>query len=226
MNGILGDEMGLGKTCQTIGQLSVLKEKKVPGPYLVVAPLSTLVNWHREVGMWTDGKLTAMTYHGAADKRAELRSQWSTVDVVITSYEICMRDIRHFQQPRFSGRTDPNCWKYLAIDEGHRIKNKDCRLIRELKTIDSANRLLLTGTPLQNDLTELWALLNFLLPNIFDDLKSFQAWFDFDQQAMGDAGPPPPPLCCAAAACLAAAAATPATTTLSSGASRTVRRGR
>ena len=78
-------------------------------------------------------------------------------------------------------RANPTEWKYLTIDEGHRLKNKDCRLIRELKTINSANRLLLSGTPLQNDLTELWALLNFLLPNIFDDLRSFQSWFDFAQ---------------------------------------------
>ena len=99
-----------------------------------------------------------------------------------------MRDIKFFQNPRFSNRTakEDQQWKYLAVDEGHRLKNKDCRLIRELKTINSANRLLLTGTPLQNDLTELWALLNFLLPNIFDDLRSFQKWFDFDQNAMGD----------------------------------------
>ena len=78
-------------------------------------------------------------------------------------------------------------WKFVIIDEGHRLKNMNCRLIRELKTIcdqhsgaSPCNRLLLTGTPLQNNLTELWSLLNFLLPSIFDDLDSFQAWFDFD----------------------------------------------
>ncbi|KAJ1943203.1 putative ATPase [Linderina macrospora] len=71
-------------------------------------------------------------------------------------------------------------WKYIIIDEGHRIKNMNCKLIRDLKMYQSANRLLLTGTPLQNSLAELWALLNFLLPEIFDDLDSFQAWFDFN----------------------------------------------
>jgi ATP-dependent DNA helicase len=188
MNGILGDEMGLGKTIQTIGMMSNLKEKNVKGPFLVVAPLSTLANWNREVPQWTEGKMSSMLYHGSQEKRAELRLQWGTTDVIVTSFEICMRDIKFFQNPKFSNRTakEDQQWKYLAVDEGHRLKNKDCRLIRELKTINSANRLLLTGTPLQNDLTELWALLNFLLPNIFDDLRSFQKWFDFDQNAMGD----------------------------------------
>ena len=188
MNGILGDEMGLGKTIQTIGMMSNLKEKSVKGPFLVVAPLSTLANWNREVPQWTEGKMSSMLYHGAQEARAELRTKWGETDVIVTSFEICMRDIKFFQNPKFSNRTakEDQQWKYLAVDEGHRLKNKDCRLIRELKTIDSANRLLLTGTPLQNDLTELWALLNFLLPNIFDDLRSFQKWFDFDQNAMDD----------------------------------------
>ncbi|XP_054238720.1 lymphoid-specific helicase isoform X2 [Indicator indicator] len=69
-------------------------------------------------------------------------------------------------------------WKYLIVDEGHRIKNMNCRLIRELKRFNADNKLLLTGTPLQNNLAELWSLLNFLLPDVFDDLKSFESWFD------------------------------------------------
>ena len=96
--------------------------------------------------------------------------------MVVTSFEIAMRDVSYFQRP---GRWQR--WKYLAVDEGHRLKNKDCRLIREL--IPADNRLLLTGrmkTPLQNDLTELSSLLNFILPEIFDSLSAFQSWFDFD----------------------------------------------
>merc|ERR1719195_2170889 len=69
-------------------------------------------------------------------------------------------------------------WRYIVVDEGHRLKNMNCRLIRELKQYNSANRLLLTGTPLQNNLSELWSLLNFLLPEIFDDLRVFESWFD------------------------------------------------
>jgi len=79
-----------------------------------------------------------------------------------------MNDRKHLQRYR---------WKYIIVDEGHRIKNLNCKLIRELKSYHSANRLLLTGTPLQNNLSELWSLLNFLLPDIFDDLESFQNWY-------------------------------------------------
>jgi ATP-dependent DNA helicase len=104
------------------------------------------------------------------------------VHVVVTSFEIAMRDVAYFQRPGRWSR-----WKYLAVDEGHRLKNKDCRLIRELKSIPVDNRLLLTGTPLQNDLTELWSLLNFILPEIFDSLAAFQSWFDFDSSNIVDA---------------------------------------
>jgi len=179
LNGILGDEMGLGKTVQSIAMLAHLKEKNVPGPFLVVGPLSTLHNWLNEFKKWTPG-MDAVIYHGSKDERKAIRGQFfrkkgdGSFPVMITSYEIVIRDIAELR--RLS-------WKFVIIDEGHRLKNMNCRLIRELKTIamsKDCNRLLLTGTPLQNNLTELWSLLNFLLPDIFDDLDSFQAWFDFD----------------------------------------------
>merc|ERR1711887_401251 len=93
----------------------------------------------------------------------------STATVVITSFEIAMRDRKSLQNMP---------WKYLVVDEGHRMKNFQCKLVRELKQYNSSHRLLLTGTPLQNDLSELWSLLNFLLPEIFDDLRVFESWFD------------------------------------------------
>lgn len=122
-------------------------------------------------------------YHGTQGEREELRLHHGLAAggahvadcVVVTSYEICMNDRKHLQHLK---------WKYIIVDEGHRLKNLNCRLIQELKAYSSVNRLLLTGTPLQNNLAELWSLLNFLLPEIFDDLKSFQAWFDFDD--LGD----------------------------------------
>ena len=90
--------------------------------------------------------------------------------VIVTSYEICILDraaLSHFK------------FKYLVIDEGQRVKNRDCRLVRELKKLNTENRLLLSGTPIQNTLEELWSLLNFVNPQIFDDLAVFQSWFGF-----------------------------------------------
>ena len=90
--------------------------------------------------------------------------------VIVTSYEIVLADIKNFQKFQ---------WKYIVVDEGHRLKNMNCKLIRELRTLRSDNKLLLTGTPLQNNLTELWSLLNFLLPDVFSSLENFESWFDF-----------------------------------------------
>jgi ATP-dependent DNA helicase len=117
--------------------------------------------------------IPVILYHGTVDERQHLRNKKmrrldpDTFPVIVTSYEMVMNDRKYLE--KFA-------WKYIIVDEGHRIKNLNCRLIRELKACRSANRLLLTGTPLQNNLSELWSLLNFLLPDIFDDLESFQDW--------------------------------------------------
>ncbi|XP_041803253.1 lymphoid-specific helicase [Chelmon rostratus] len=177
INGILADEMGLGKTIQCIAHIAMMIEKKVTGPFLVVAPLSTLPNWINEFKRFTP-ELSVLLYHGPQPERAKLLKQirrpqgpLSMCPVVVTSFEISMIDRKFLQ--RFQ-------WKYLIVDEGHRIKNLNCRLVRELKMLPTDNKLLLTGTPLQNNLAELWSLLNFLLPEVFDDLKSFESWFDID----------------------------------------------
>jgi len=192
LNGILADEMGLGKTIQCISLLSHLIYHGVKGPFLIVGPLSTLANWIKEFGRWTPG-IPVLMYHGTKEERVDLRATklksnyqvtgipnaptGTMYPVVVTSYEMVMND------RKFLGKLK---WKYIIVDEGHRIKNLNCKLIRELKSYSSANRVLLTGTPLQNNLTELWSLLNFLLPDIFDDLESFQSWFDFS--AIGEEG--------------------------------------
>ncbi|KAE8147842.1 SNF2 family N-terminal domain-containing protein [Aspergillus avenaceus] len=175
--GILADEMGLGKTVQAISLLAFFKEKKVSGPFLIAAPLSTVSNWVDEFARWTPGIKTVL-YHGTKDERAEIRRKMMSMKnqrdmdfpVVCTSYEICMNDRKFLGQYQ---------WRYIIVDEGHRLKNMNCRLIKELLNYNSANRLLITGTPLQNNITELWSLLHFLLPEIFNDLNSFQSWFDF-----------------------------------------------
>lgn len=187
LNGILADEMGLGKTLQTIAFISFLIEKNVGGPFLVVVPLSTLNNWENEFKKFAPA-IPTVKYHGDKKTRhnmwqhvkvpyemrglAGVEGDIETYPVVLTTYETITGD---------QGRLRRQKWKYLIVDEGHRIKNVNCKLIAKLKKLDTSNRLLLTGTPLQNNLTELWSLLNFLLPDVFTDLEMFQSWFDQKQ---------------------------------------------
>lgn len=173
LNGILGDEMGLGKTLQVIALLAHLWEMRVCGPFLVVAPLSTIGNWVKEFARFAP-TVPVVLYHGNKEERAVLRRKHlkgrgkdGKMPIVVTSFEVAMNDARYLQA--FT-------WKYLCVDEGQRLKNKDCKLLRELKSLKAANRLLLSGTPLQNNLAELWSLLNFILPDVFDSLTVFQTW--------------------------------------------------
>lgn len=183
INGILADEMGLGKTIQTIALFAHLIELGVRGPFLIIAPLSTITNWCKEVKKFAP-ELRAVLYHGSAPVRQELRrkhlNETHTIkgvfsepkiikNIFVTSYEIAIVDRTALKNTR---------WRYIVVDEGHRLKNSNCRLIKELKMYTSANRLLLTGTPLQNNLDELWSLLNFLMPEIFDDVRVFRSWFN------------------------------------------------
>lgn len=181
LNGILADEMGLGKTLQLISFIAYLRSKQVYGPFIVAAPLSTLHSWVSEFKRFTPG-VPVLLYHGSKDERQTMRDEWSkpgdsNFPVIITSFELCLND------KAFLSRIN---WKVLAVDEGHRLKNMECKLIKTLKEYNSENRLLLTGTPLQNNLKELWSLLNFLLPDIFDSLERFESWFNFDENCILD----------------------------------------
>ena len=177
--GILADEMGLGKTIQAISMIAFFKEKNVSGPFLIAAPLSTLSNWIDEFARWTPS-IKTLLYHGSKGEREEMRRKRMKMQnqrdmdfpVICTSYEICMNDRKFLAGYQ---------WRYIIVDEGHRLKNMNCRLIKELLTYNSANRLLITGTPLQNNIAELWSLLHFLLPEVFNDLDSFEGWFDFSE---------------------------------------------
>ncbi|CCE82322.1 Piso0_002042 [Millerozyma farinosa CBS 7064] len=170
LNGILADEMGLGKTVQCIAFLAFLIENGISGPFLVVAPLSTLTNWEKELHRFAPS-VTTLKYIGSKDQRSKLKLESST-NIILTSYEMSIKDF-----PKLNHIN----WKYLIIDEGHRLKNNNCTLIKTLKKLNVSNKLLITGTPLQNNLKELWSLLNFILPDIFHDLDLFQQWFNFDQ---------------------------------------------
>lgn len=174
LNGILADEMGLGKTVQVIGFISFLKEMEVNGPFIIVVPLSCLSNWVKEIERFAPAlSVDTIKYHGTPEERESLRSNIGNTTILLTSFEIAMRDSTLIGDAAGKG------WKYMVIDEGHRLKNMNCRLIHELKhSFKTENRLLMTGTPLQNNLSELWSLLNFLLPMIFDDIDDFLSWFD------------------------------------------------
>ncbi|KAK7202427.1 chromatin remodelling complex ATPase chain ISW1 [Myxozyma melibiosi] len=172
ISGILADEMGLGKTLQTISFLGYLRfVKDVKGPHLVAVPKSTLDNWAREFAHWTPA-VNVLVLQGQKEARAELISQrllTGDFDVCITSYEMILREKSHLN--KFA-------WEYIIVDEAHRIKNEDSMLSQIIRVFNSRNRLLITGTPLQNNLHELWALLNFLLPDVFSDSNVFDQWFE------------------------------------------------
>uniref|UniRef100_A0A8C1B7W5 SWI/SNF related BAF chromatin remodeling complex subunit ATPase 4a n=1 Tax=Cyprinus carpio carpio TaxID=630221 RepID=A0A8C1B7W5_CYPCA len=172
LNGILADEMGLGKTIQTIALITYLMEyKRLNGPFLIIVPLSTLSNWVYEFDKWAPS-VVKVSYKGSpAARRAFLPILRSgKFNVLITTYEYIIKDKQVLAKLR---------WKYMIVDEGHRMKNHHCKLTQVLNTHYLApRRLLLTGTPLQNKLPELWALLNFLLPTIFKSCSTFEQWFN------------------------------------------------
>lgn len=172
LNGILADEMGLGKTIQTISLITFLIEnKKQNGPYLVIVPLSTLTNWANEFYKWAPS-VTTLVYKGTPNVRKQLAGQlkMGSFQVLLTTYEYIIKE------KSLLGKIK---WTHMIIDEGHRMKNTQSKLAVTLtQSYSSRYRLLLTGTPLQNNLPELWALLNFVLPKIFNSVKSFDEWFN------------------------------------------------
>lgn len=172
ISGILADEMGLGKTLQTVAFLGYLRYiRGIAGPHIVIVPKSTLDNWSREFHRWTP-EVSTLVLQGDKESRAQLindRLLSCDFDVCITSYEMVLRE---------KGQLKKFAWEYVIIDEAHRIKNEDSMLSQIIRVFNSRNRLLVTGTPLQNNLHELWALLNFILPDVFSDSQVFDEWFE------------------------------------------------
>lgn len=178
-NGILADEMGLGKTIQTIALLAHLAcEHEVWGPHLVIVPTSVILNWEMEFKKWCPG-FKILAYYGTQEERKRKRQGWNTQDswnVCITSYQIVLQDQQVFKRRE---------WHYMILDEAHNIKNFNSKRWQTMLTFNTRARLLLTGTPLQNNLTELWSLLYFLMPSDgtnqgvagFANLDVFQDWF-------------------------------------------------
>ncbi|KAL1691779.1 SNF2 family N-terminal domain-containing protein [Schizophyllum commune] len=171
-NGILADEMGLGKTIQTIALLAHLAcDRGIWGPHLIIVPTSVILNWEMEFKKFLPG-FRVLAYHGNTTKRRELRKGWNdkySFNVCITSYALATRDVSIFKR---------RSWYYMILDEAHMIKNFKSQRWNLLLLFKSFRRLLLTGTPLQNNLTELWALLQFLKAGSeFASQKEFGDWF-------------------------------------------------
>ncbi|KID90960.1 SNF2-family ATP dependent chromatin remodeling factor snf21 [Metarhizium guizhouense ARSEF 977] len=172
LNGILADEMGLGKTIQTISLITYLIERKLQsGPYLVIVPLSTLTNWNLEFEKWAPS-ISRIVYKGPpnARKLQQEKIRQGRFQVLLTTYEYIIKD-----RPILSKIK----WFHMIIDEGHRMKNSNSKLSATIQQYYVTRfRLILTGTPLQNNLAELWSMLNFVLPNIFKSVKTFDEWFN------------------------------------------------
>ncbi|KAH7386949.1 SNF2 family N-terminal domain-containing protein [Phaeosphaeria sp. MPI-PUGE-AT-0046c] len=181
INGILADEMGLGKTVQSISVMAYLAERyNIWGPFLVIAPASTLHNWQQEIAKFVPD-LNVIPYWGTAKDRKVLRKLWdrkhvtytreSPFHVVISSYQLVVQDAQYFQKMR---------WQYMILDEAQAIKSSNSSRWKSLLNFHSRNRLLLTGTPIQNNMQELWALLHFIMPSLFDSHDEFSEWFSKD----------------------------------------------
>jgi SWI/SNF-related matrix-associated actin-dependent regulator of chromatin subfamily A member 5 len=159
---------GLGKTLQSISILVYMLEyRNCTGPHLVVVPKSTLSNWMNEFARWAPG-LKVVKFHGDKAAREEIvktvlepaqRDEDRTWHVCVTTYEVC--NIEKSTLQKF-------CWTYFILDEAHRLKNETSALSKTVRSFETSNRILITGTPLQNSLHELWALLNFLVPDVFE----------------------------------------------------------
>ncbi|KIK50982.1 hypothetical protein GYMLUDRAFT_208922 [Collybiopsis luxurians FD-317 M1] len=175
MNAILGDEMGLGKTLQTLSLFAYIAEKN-PGdrldPHLIICPLSVLSSWEAEAARWLPS-MTTVRFHGSENERNRLHNtlRESHFDILITTYESYALDDSWFKSRH---------WTYCVLDEGHKIKNSETIVAQKLQGLNAIYRLILTGTPIQNNLTELWSLLHYLYPFIFTPKTAqlFRSSFD------------------------------------------------
>lgn len=182
-NGILADEMGLGKTIQTIALLAWLAiEKELWGPHLIIVPTSVMVNWEVEFKRWLPG-FKILTYFGSIKERKQKRKGWTDPElfhVCITSYTLAVQDNFILRRKK---------WVYLILDEAHNIKNFKSQRWQTLLNFSAQHRLLLTGTPLQNSVMELWSLMHFLMPSLFESHSEFKDWFSNPLQNTYDSQP-------------------------------------
>uniref|UniRef100_A0A8C9V699 DNA helicase n=1 Tax=Scleropages formosus TaxID=113540 RepID=A0A8C9V699_SCLFO len=169
LSGILADEMGLGKTVQAIAFLASLFQNGINGPHLVTVPSSTLDNWVRELNLWCPS-LKVLIYYGSVEDRRYLRhnilNKRVDFNIIVSTYNLTIgndSDRSLFRKLKL---------QYAVFDEGHMLKNMNSLRYRHLMAINARYRLLLTGTPLQNNLLELMSLLNFIMPTMFSSSTS------------------------------------------------------
>ncbi|GMH28344.1 hypothetical protein Nepgr_030187 [Nepenthes gracilis] len=177
LNGILADEMGLGKTIQAMAFLAHLAEdKNIWGPFLVVAPASVLNNWADEISRFCPD-LKTLPYWGGLQERQILRKNINPkrlyrreagFHILITSYQLLVTDEKYLKRVK---------WQCMVLDEAQAIKSSNSIRWKTLLSFNCRNRLLLTGTPIQNNMAELWALLHFIMPTLFDSHEQFNEWF-------------------------------------------------
>ncbi|PIS02065.1 MAG: helicase [Chlamydiae bacterium CG10_big_fil_rev_8_21_14_0_10_42_34] len=163
LNGILADDMGLGKTVQAITAITQNKLKNKDARALIVCPTSLLYNWKEELHRFNP-KLRAIVIDGIPNQRKKLLVKLDDYDVIITSYTLLQKDIETYSQESFS---------YAILDEAQHIKNRGTRNAKSVKMIQAAHRLILTGTPIENSLDELWSLMDFLMPGFLGTYERF-----------------------------------------------------
>ncbi|HZH04612.1 MAG TPA: DEAD/DEAH box helicase, partial [Myxococcaceae bacterium] len=174
LSGILADDMGLGKTLQALSLMQKAKNDEGQRPSLVVAPTSVIANWEREAERFTPGS-SVVVWHG--HDRKEQAEQLKSVDLVLTSYALVRRDGAELSAVDF---------RYVILDEAQNIKNADSATAQACKALKSERRLALTGTPLENRLSELWSLFDFLMPGFLGSSSTFSDRYEHPIQVQGD----------------------------------------
>lgn len=165
--------MGLGKTIMAISILCYTWEaNQKDKPHLIVAPKSTISNWMKEFARWAP-HFRVVNLNPTMEFREDIlkdQMQKGTFDVCVTTYDALkiVPQLKKYQ------------WNYAIFDEAHKLKNAESMVMQESRKIPSQRRLLLTGTPLMNNVCELWSLLNFLMPQLFASSGDFDSWFNFD----------------------------------------------
>ncbi len=174
LNGILADDMGLGKTLQAIVAITQFRKKEKKTPCLVVCPTTLLFNWQEEIHKFNP-RLTTLVIDGIPQQRRKMIETISQYDVIITSYTLLQKDIEVYKEILFG---------YAILDEAQHIKNRGTRNAKSVKMLKASHRLILTGTPIENSLEDLWSLFDFLMPGF---LSSFDRFVEKFIRVGGDA---------------------------------------